>query len=279
MSDKLHGVIVKMRDELKSSLSEFINETLNTRFAILESKVRDTVVSAETSPSQVTKNDMLHLKDELVNIILSMNKRDTGVNQALFEPKPTISNNLIIERKVDTGFTYERALKVNAELNKQREKIIEEQHKKVMEKLVEPEEVEPEEVESEGEVEEAEEAEESEEEEEEVEEEAESEAPKFTPLEVGDETYWLDEANAVYKETEEGYEEIGSYDPDTGELNIEEGEGEEVEAEDEEIETIEFTFKGKTYLRDEENNVYNEEGEEVGKWTGTAIKFPITRKI
>jgi len=266
MSDKLHGVIVKMRDELKSSLSEFINETLNTRFAILESKVRDTVVSAETSPSQVTKNDMLHLKDELVNIILSMNKRDTGVNQALFEPKPTISNNLIIERKVDTGFTYERALKVNAELNKQREKIIEEQHKKVMEKLAESEEVE--EAESEEVAEEV---------------ESESEAPKFTPLEVGDETYWLDEDNAVYKETEEGYEEIGSYDPDTGELNIEEGEGEgegeEVEAEDEEIETVEFTFKGKTYLRDEENNVYNEEGEEVGKWTGTAIKFPITRKI
>ena len=87
----------------------------------------------------------------------------------------------------------------------------------------------------------------------------------------------------IYKETEEGYEEIGSYDPDTGELNIEEGEGEdegeEVEAEDEEIETVEFTFKGKTYLRDEENNVYNEDGEEVGKWTGTAIKFPITRNI
>jgi len=266
MSDKLHGVIVKMRDELKSSLSEFINETLNTRFAILESKVRDTVVSQETSPSQVTKNDMLNLKDELVNIILSMKdlKGHKAINEELFEKKPSISNNLVIGRRTDTSHIYERAVEVQRNLNEQREKIIEEHHKKAIELS-----------ESEAESDEV----------EEVEGAAESEAPKFTPLEVGDETYWLDEANAVYKETEEGYEEIGSYDPDTGELNIEEGEveeeveGEEVEAEDEEIETVEFLFKGKTYLRDEENNVYNEEGEEVGKWTGTAIKFPITRKI
>jgi ribosomal protein S18 acetylase RimI-like enzyme len=69
MSDKLHSLIAKMRDELKLSISESINETLNTRFAILESMVRDTAVTTETTHSQVTKNDMLHLKDELWGLI------------------------------------------------------------------------------------------------------------------------------------------------------------------------------------------------------------------
>ena len=73
----------------------------------------------------------------------------------------------------------------------------------------------------------------------------------------------------VYKETDEGYEEIGTYDTETGNLDIEDA--------DEAIETTEFTYKGKTYYRDEDNNVYNEEGEEIGLWTGTVVKFSLKK--
>jgi hypothetical protein len=115
----------------------------------------------------------------------------------------------------------------------------------------------------------------------------EAKEPVFTPLEVGDETYWLDSDYKLYKETEEGYEEInGTYDPETGELELEEDEAskEEDEAEEEDegseeedegVEAEEFTYKNKTYYRDSNNNVYNADGDTIGIWNGSVIKFII----
>jgi hypothetical protein len=42
------------------------------------------------------------------------------------------------------------------------------------------------------------------------------EPTKFTPLEIDGKTYWLDDDHVVYNETEEGYEQVGSYDPESG---------------------------------------------------------------
>jgi hypothetical protein len=100
------------------------------------------------------------------------------------------------------------------------------------------------------------------------------EPTKFTPLEIDGKTYWLDDDHVVYKETEEGYEQVGSYDPESGEVAIEDDEEEQEEEEEEEeegIETEEFIFKGQTYYRDSDNNVYNEDGDQLGIWNGKKI--------
>jgi hypothetical protein len=230
MSDMLHSVINKARDDFKNS----INDTIESKFALLESKIRDSqnfenpanlkylqdyikkeIGSLKDTNTNVYESGLLSIKNELMSFISShLAKKDemqvpTGHN---------ISDNLVIER-------------------------------------IEPEE------------------------------------PVFSPLEVGDTTYWLDSDYKVYKETEEGYEEInGTYDPETGELELEDDEDaceadddeedeedacEADEEEEEAVETEEFTYKNKTYYRDSSNNVYNAEGDTIGIWTGSVVKFII----
>jgi hypothetical protein len=84
-------------------------------------------------------------------------------------------------------------------------------------------------------------------------------------LEIDDDVYWLNEENIVFKDTDNGLEEIGTYDRETGEIEVKD------EDTDEEIETVEFTYKGVSYYRDEDNNVYNEDSEHIGTWSGTKI--------
>jgi hypothetical protein len=88
--------------------------------------------------------------------------------------------------------------------------------------------------------------------------------------------YYMDDDNVVYTETEDGYEQVGTYDAKTDSLILDEGVEEEEEDEEEEeeeeeaIEVEDFLYKGKTYQRDSENNVY-EDGEQVGTWNGKKI--------
>jgi hypothetical protein len=88
--------------------------------------------------------------------------------------------------------------------------------------------------------------------------------------------YYMDDDNVVYTETEDGYEQVGTYDAKTDSLildEVAEAVEEEVEEEDEEEEAIEvedFLYKGKTYQRDSENNVY-EDSEQIGTWNGKKI--------
>ena len=116
------------------------------------------------------------------------------------------------------------------------------------------------------------------EEEEEVEEEEEETDPAtFPSLKHKGKVYKQAPDNTLYLETEEGWEEVGIWDPKTKTIvEAEVEEEEEAEAEEEEPNFTEFQYKGKIYFLDEENNVYKEteEGyEEVGKWNGKKILF------
>jgi hypothetical protein len=84
--------------------------------------------------------------------------------------------------------------------------------------------------------------------------------------------YYMDDDNVVYTETEDGYEQVGTYDAKTDSLILDEVEEEDEEDDEEEeaIEVEDFLYKGKTYQRDSENNVY-EDGEQVGTWNGKKI--------
>jgi hypothetical protein len=107
--------------------------------------------------------------------------------------------------------------------------------------------------------------EESVEESEKSENEAEEES-ELTPIRIKKVQYYIDSENNLYSETEDGYEQVGVYDPETKTIKpIEEDESEE-----EGVEVENFEYKGKTYQRDAENNVYLD-GEQVGSWNGKKI--------
>ncbi len=98
---------------------------------------------------------------------------------------------------------------------------------------------------------------------------------------IDEQVYYIDKDQAIYTETDEGYEQIGTYDKQTktitrfeeeeveGENEEEEGENEE-EEEEEEVIVEDFVYKGTTYQRDEQNNVYFD-GEPIGTWNGKKI--------
>jgi hypothetical protein len=79
-------------------------------------------------------------------------------------------------------------------------------------------------------------------------------------------SYYMDSSNTVYQETEDGYEEVGTYNPKFERIDVAEEEEEE-----EAIETEEFVYKGQTYQRDSEGNVYDDEGDVIGHWNGKKI--------
>lgn len=114
------------------------------------------------------------------------------------------------------------------------------------------------------------------------EEEEEDDSPDLRQVMIKGKQYFMDAENSVYVETDEGYEEIGKYNSaldciegaegdseDDTDVEEEEDEEEEVEEEDG-IEVEEFIYKGKTYQRDNENNVYTD-GEQIGTWNGKKI--------
>ncbi len=103
----------------------------------------------------------------------------------------------------------------------------------------------------------------------------ESEDDSSEPLKkvvIKGQTYYMDDDNAVYHETEDGYEQVGTYNPKTDSVEViaDEVEAEEAEEEEEAVEVEEFVFKGKTYQRDSDNNVYLD-GDHIGTWNGKKI--------
>ncbi len=113
--------------------------------------------------------------------------------------------------------------------------------------------------------------------EEEEESESEDSGPDLKKVIIKGVSYYMDESNTVYQETEDGYEEVGTYNPklDRVEVNQEEEEvEEEADEEEEAIETEEFVYKGNTYQRDAEGNVYDDDGDVIGFWNGKKIVAP-----
>jgi len=268
MFDNLHSGMVNMRNELMVSFQQLFDQ----KFAVLESHIRDYSAPSDTQKKTIDEIKLeLHsyVHSELNSVVLALIKntrdefndlkhtirteiesiisaREAKICNLPVTSSPSISHNLVVERKQEEEDTKTIMISEDVDVEVKGEVEVESEVGVESEVDVESE------VESEVEVE--------------VESEVET---KFSPLEVGDKTYWLDENLVVYKDTEEGYVEIGTYDAESGELDIEDDD------EEEGIQTTEFTYKGKTYFRDEDNNVYNADGEEIGIWTGNVVKFVI----
>jgi hypothetical protein len=112
----------------------------------------------------------------------------------------------------------------------------------------------------------------------------ESSGPDFQQIVIKGKPYYMDSEMCVYKETDEGYEQIGKYDSvsdtiiyeeeEQEEETQEEHEGEVLEEEEESPDLEQFTWKGNTYYKDVENSVYREtdEGyEQIGTWNGKKV--------
>lgn len=97
--------------------------------------------------------------------------------------------------------------------------------------------------------------------------------PELKKVVIQGVSYYMDESNTVYQETEDGYEEVGVYNPKFDRIDVmnTEEEAEEEEEEEEAIEVEEFVYKGHTYQRDSEGNVYDDELNVIGKWNGKKI--------
>jgi hypothetical protein len=111
--------------------------------------------------------------------------------------------------------------------------------------------------------------------EEETEEEVEEEQEELKEIKIKGVKYFIDSNNTVYSETEDGYEEVGTFNPKTKTIEaivVEEEEKQEDEEDDEEeaIEVEDFIYKGTTYQKDQEGNVYLD-GEQIGTWNGKKI--------
>jgi hypothetical protein len=247
MADSLHTLISQVRDGYLKNLSD----SVNTLFDGLETKIRDIqkLTSSSSSDEFVSKKDFNELKNVVESQILPALKN--------IVPSVNAMTPFLMDWKSDME-ELKMKIEANSSSNTSKDVIVslKEPSKDVIS------------VESTSEID--------------------CEAnTKFTPLEVDGKTYWLDNDHILYKETEEGYEEIGSYDPETGEVNIEEsGDDEECEMEEEveeetgedveeetgeELELEEFEYKGQSYYRDEDNNVYNGDVEQIGIWNGKKI--------
>jgi hypothetical protein len=104
-------------------------------------------------------------------------------------------------------------------------------------------------------------AEYSEEETEETEEE-----PELKPIKIKRVQYYIDPENNLYSETEDGYEQVGVYNPETKTIKPIEDEEESEGA----VEVEDFVYKNTTYQRDADNNVYLN-GDQIGTWNGKKI--------
>jgi hypothetical protein len=103
-------------------------------------------------------------------------------------------------------------------------------------------------------------------------EESDTSSPDLVPIKIDGIVYYIDDDKNVYAETEDGYEQVGTYNSVTRKIVPEAAvESEEEEEEDDDaIEVEDFVYKGKTYQRDENNNVYLD-GEQIGTWNGKRI--------
>jgi hypothetical protein len=102
----------------------------------------------------------------------------------------------------------------------------------------------------------------------ETESDTESSGPDLKPIQIKGKQYYIDEEQHVYAETEDGYEEIGVYDAKTKSIVVPQEESDEEK--EVAIEVEDFIYKGTTYQRDGENNVYLD-GEQIGTWNGKRI--------
>ena len=255
-----------MRSDASSEVSESLTERIeqSEQFQVLANTL-DGLMRRMAALEQRESRGSPSLSGNPVSTVLEVNDM-TGILE--MQP-PANSRNVVIKSPIATpalaaAITAANPPDLNLSTGDSATGASEDEEEEVVEEGAEEE--------TEEEIEE----EEVEEEEAEVVEEEEEE-PDLRPVTYKGQQYFVDAEHSLYTETDEGYEEVGKWDPLShtpsffGAEENEEVVEEEEEAEEEEaVEVEEFEYKGKTYQRDSENNVYLD-GEQIGTWNGKKI--------
>ena len=251
-----------MADPIHNSLSKF-RDTVLTAVACLEFELRDATTarkpvqptSPEVKPTLWTDDESsissIHASEldnihralqQLTERIATLEAQGvTTQNILTMEPNPGTRN--ILVRSVHSTPALTAAVAAANPPNLNLVQAVEEEEEEESEEENSVTSASEDEVPVEEEAEEAEEeAEEEGEEEGEVEEE-----PELKKIMVQGQAYFIDAENVAYTETEDGYEEVGTYNPKTKSIDITEAEAEEEDAEEEAEEMEEFVYKGQTY--------------------------------
>ena len=271
-----------MADNIHNTLAAF-RDTMLTAIARLEFQLRDSMTGRDlyersTVLSEIHGPDMSKYEATLQELFKRIDGLEQRVSESqvlereFMEIRPALNTRNILVPSVRStpalaaAVAAASALPPDLELNSETSSESEEEEA-TEEEVTEEEAAEEEEVEKDTTEEEA--TEEAVEEGEVVSEEATEEEPEpeLKPIKIKKVQYYIDSDNNLYSETEDGYEQVGVYDPETKTIKPVE---EEVDESEGAVEVEDFVYKGTTYQRDAENNVYLD-GEQVGAWNGKKI--------
>ena len=250
-----------MADNIHNTLAAF-RDTMLTAIARLEFQLRDSMTGRDlyersTVLSEIHGPDMSKYEATLQELFKRIDGLEQRVSESqmlereFMEIRPALNTRNILVPSVRStpalaaAVAAASALPPDLELNSETSSESEEEED-VAEKAVEEEAVEEEVVSEEATEEESE--------------------PELKPIKIKKVQYYIDSENNLYSETEDGYEQVGVYDPETKTIKPVEEEEESEGA----VEVEDFVYKGTTYQRDAENNVYLD-GEQVGTWNGKKI--------
>ncbi len=272
MADTIHSALSSFRDTMLTAVARLEFELRDAAAASaakavydipIKSEVQDVTVSSTLTKFEKTLQDIASRMNEL-EVKLTASSTPISVQSPTLDSKvvqelmsiqlPEHSRNVLVPSIRSTPALAAAVAAANVPvLTLSEEEVVEESEEEVEEEVVE---VEAEE-EEEGDV---------------VEESEDDSSEPLKKVVIKGQTYYMDDDNAVYHETEDGYEQVGTYNPKTDSVEViaDEVEAEEAEEEEEAVEVEEFVFKGKTYQRDSDNNVYLD-GDHIGTWNGKKI--------
>jgi hypothetical protein len=272
MADNIHTTLAAFRDTVLTAIArlEFqLRDSMTGRDLYERSTILSEIHGPDMSKHEANIQELFKRIDSLERRIVEQ-QREPILEREFMDIRPSVNTRNILVPSVRSTPALAAAVaaasaqppefELNSETSSESseetaEEIAEEEaaEEEAAEEEVAEEEAVAEEASVEKTVEEVEEAEEEDEEE-----------PELRPITIKKVQYYIDSENNLYSETEDGYEQVGVYDPETKTIKpVEESEDEGVEVED-------FEYKGKTYQRDAENNVYLG-GEQIGTWNGKKI--------
>jgi hypothetical protein len=277
MADNIHTTLAAFRDTVLTAIArlEFqLRDSMTGRDLYERSTILSEIHGPDMSKHEANIQELFKRIDSLERRITEQ-QRDPVLEREFMDIRPSVNTRNILVPSVRSTPALAAAVAAASaappefELNSETSSESSEEADEVASEEVASEEVASEEEEAVAAEEEVAEEKAAVVEEASVEENAQEEAeeePELKPITIKKVQYYIDSENNLYSETEDGYEQVGLYDPETKTINP----VEEEESEDEGVEVEDFEYKGKTYQRDAENNVYLD-GEQVGTWNGKKI--------
>jgi len=271
MASELHDILNTIRKDLHSEIDRVFTNGSHAIYIYLTKKLEEThsqqlkdiyarldSLQAASVTNKVADSRIPEVYFTDVNITEAIQNIEEDGTVHEEDDVLTVHDEASISEVIDVVEEEDQA-ELEVELVEEAIEIVEEEEEEVVEEQVELEEEEEEAIEEEEQAELEEEVVEEEQLEEE-EEQQEDNSESLNEIEVDGVSYYYDSNGDVWElnEDNEPIGIIGKYNETDGEFELFN------QAEPEGLQCEEFTYKGRTYLKDTDNNVYTTEGEETG---------------